>query len=89
MGDKQVIEEYLALADIKINGNRLGDIKVHNQKLYSRLLAGGSLALGESYMEGWWDCNHLDTFVYKLLNTNLDEKLISKSMVWGVLKTTA
>ena len=28
--------------------------------LPNRVLAGGSLALGESYMDEWWDCNALD-----------------------------
>ncbi len=26
----------------------------------SEVLAGGSVALGESYMDGWWDCDALD-----------------------------
>jgi cyclopropane-fatty-acyl-phospholipid synthase len=28
---------------------------VHNQRLYSQLLGNADLALGESYMDGWWD----------------------------------
>ena len=53
---KQICEELLKLADIKINGNRSWDIQVHNNKVYSRILKKGSLGLGESYMDGWWDC---------------------------------
>ena len=28
-------------------------------RFFARLLAYGSLGLGESYMEGWWDCEDL------------------------------
>ena len=29
--------------------------KIHEEKVYDRILRGGSLALGESYVDGWWD----------------------------------
>ena len=46
--------ELLALADIQVNGDRPWDIQVNNDDLYMRLLAEGSLALGEGYTDGWW-----------------------------------
>ena len=71
---KQICEELLKLADIKINGNRSWDIQVHNNKVYSRILKKGSLGLGESYMDGWWDCESLDEFFNKILSANLNKK---------------
>jgi len=47
---QQRIEQLFAPADIVINGNRPWDITVHNGHLFRRLLAHGSLGLGESYM---------------------------------------
>lgn len=61
-------------AGIVINGNAAADIKVHNPKFYNRVLAQGSLGLGESYVEGWWDCADLSQFFYLLLHARLDEK---------------
>ena len=75
MNPKQAVQKYLALADIRINGNRPWDIQVHNPKLFSRLLAGGSLALGESYMDGWWDCKELDKFICRILKSSLDKRV--------------
>lgn len=72
---KQKIQEILNLADIKINGNRPRDIQVKNPKFYSKVLSGGSLALGESYMNGWWDCEALDEFFYRVLKARLNEKV--------------
>lgn len=86
MTSKQVIEKYLALADIQIDGKRPSDIKVHNPQLYARVLAGGSLALGESYMDGWWDCKRLDGFIHKILKARLDKKVRNASMVLNVVK---
>ncbi len=69
------IEHLLSLADIQINGDRPWDIRVHNERLYQRVLAQGSLGLGEAYMDGWWDCERLDEFVYKIFNANLHDKI--------------
>jgi cyclopropane-fatty-acyl-phospholipid synthase len=71
---KQICEELLKLADIRINGNRPWDIQVHNNRVYSRILKKGSLGLGESYMDGWWDCDALDEFFNKLLSARLDTR---------------
>jgi len=86
MNSKQVIENYFAIADVQINGNRPWDIQVHNDKIYSRILAGGSLAMGESYMDGWWDCEQLDKFFHKVLSARLDKQVRSKSEVWNVIR---
>jgi cyclopropane-fatty-acyl-phospholipid synthase len=34
-------------------------ITVHDDRFYGRLLAEGSIGLGESYADGWWDADHL------------------------------
>ena len=87
MTAKQIIKDYFNLANIEINGNRPWDIQVHNPKVYAKVLAGGSLALGESYMDGWWDCKAIDQFFNKILEVKLDKKVIDKkSMVLAILK---
>jgi len=73
------VEDMLALADIGINSpkgkQRPWDIKVHNENFYKRVLAEGSLALGESYIDGWWDCEKLDEFFFHILRAELDKKI--------------
>ena len=77
----------LDLADVRINGDRPWDIQVQNQKFYERVLSGGSLALGESYMDGWWNCDALDQFFTKILGARLDKKATkSKQVIWAILK---
>jgi cyclopropane-fatty-acyl-phospholipid synthase len=52
-----------ARIDVRVSGTRPWDIRVHNPHFYNKVLAGGSLALGESYMDGWWDCRDLDVTI--------------------------
>ena len=83
---KDTLEELLENADVKLDGKRKWDVSVNNDKLYARLISGGSLALGESYMDGWWDCQAIDEMIYRLLKANLDKKVKSKKAVWNYLK---
>jgi cyclopropane-fatty-acyl-phospholipid synthase len=69
------VEELLALADVRAGGDRPWDIQVHDQRVWARALADGSLGLGESYMDGWWDCRHLDEFFHHVLAADLDTRI--------------
>ena len=68
-------EDLLEHADVRINGDRPTDIKVHDEHLYSRVFAHGSLGLGEAYMDGWWDADDLSGFFTRILGSHLDEKM--------------
>ena len=68
-------QKLLSLAGIKINGDNPWDIRVHNEKFYQRVLAQGSLGLGESYMDGWWDCEKLDEFFYRAVRSQIKSKV--------------
>ncbi len=35
----------------------------------------GRWGLGESYMDGWWDCERLDIFFHKVLRAGLEKQL--------------
>ena len=66
------VEELLTHAGVALNGGRPWDIRVHNEKLYPRVFAQGSLGLGEAYMDGWWDCERLDECFSRLMRAHLD-----------------
>ena len=70
----RIVEDLVSQADIRINGSRPWDIKVRNTDFYKRILQEGSIGLGESYMEGWWECDALDVLFEKILLAKLDEK---------------
>src|ERR1019366_8562662 len=54
------VAEVFSLAGIQIGGRSPWDLQVRDERFYARLLAGGDLAAGESYMDGWWDAEALD-----------------------------
>lgn len=78
---RKAVEELISETGITINGNQSFDIQVYNKKFYKRVLQNGSLGLGESYMEGWWDCEDLDVFFYKMFSHELENKIKNN---WGV-----
>ena len=71
----RIVSELLNRAGIEINGNASCDIQVRNPRLFKRVLQEGSLGLGESYMDGWWDCDRLDVLFYKILKGKLDKQM--------------
>ena len=72
---KQVAQRILARLDVQVNGNRPWDIQVNNPEFFNRILAGGSLALGESYMDGWWGCEALDQLFDRILGARLEKQV--------------
>jgi len=81
------IEGLLNLAGVAIDGNAPTDMRVHDPRLYSRILAHGSLGLGEAYMDGWWDTGDLDGFLFRLLDTRLDERVGGLEDAWLYVKS--
>ncbi len=85
--NKIIIEQLLSKAGIAVNGKQPWDIQTHNEALYNRVLSQGSLGLGESYMDGWWDAKELDEFFNKVLRSELQKQMpINSTMVLGYLK---
>jgi len=70
-----ILRELLDLAGIQVNGKNPWDIQVHDPRFYDRVLHEVQLGLGESYMDGWWDCEAIDEFITRALRANLDVKI--------------
>jgi cyclopropane-fatty-acyl-phospholipid synthase len=83
---RQKIERLLSLADIQIGGGRPWDLQVHHDRFYERVLAEGSLGLGESYLDAWWDCDRLDEFFYRILRIDLESKIKQRLRFIDVLQ---
>lgn len=83
---KNTVSEILSLAGISINGSKPYDIQVKDERLYKRVLAEGSLGLGEAYMDGWWDCQNPDEFFTKIFKAQLEKKVRSWKLLFPALK---
>jgi len=87
--EKEIITSLLEDTGITINGSNSYDPHIHNEETYGRILRGGSLGLGESYMDGWWDVERIDEFIDRILRAGFDRKVRSPQLlaniVWAYL----
>ncbi len=72
---ESTVRSLLDLAEIEINGPRPWDIRINDERFYQRVLANAILGFGESYMDGWWDCEQLHTMTHKVLRAGLEQKI--------------
>jgi cyclopropane-fatty-acyl-phospholipid synthase len=62
-----MMREILSSAGITVGGDAPWDIQVHDQRVYARVLRDGTLGVGESFVDGWWDCASLDQMIARLI----------------------
>ena len=72
---RHIAEELLEKADIRIDGDRPCDMRILKEGVLERIIAEGSLGLGESYMDGEWEARRVDEFVYHLIRAQLDREV--------------
>lgn len=75
---KKLIERLLAETPIQINGQHPWDIQIKDDSFYSQVLHEGSIGLGESYVQGKWECEQIDELIRLILLAKLDKKISSK-----------
>jgi cyclopropane-fatty-acyl-phospholipid synthase len=80
------VADIMALADIRINGDRPWDLRVRDDRFYQRALSYGTLGVGEAYMDGWWDAPALDQFCEKVVAADLPSKVAARTILWLALK---
>ena len=69
------LEELLAHADVRLDGSRPWDMELKDDSVPSRILTQGSLGLGESYMDGHWECRDLEGFFDRALSMQLHTRI--------------
>ena len=72
---EKTLTGLLSGAGVSINGENPWDIQVHNDRFFRRVLSETELGLGESYMDGWWDCEALDEMINRIFKSQLDQEV--------------
>lgn len=72
---RMLVERLFGSCGVRINGDQPGDIRVHDERFYRRILLERSLGAGESYLDEWWDCEALDEFFSKVLSADIESRL--------------
>ncbi|MEN9390479.1 MAG: hypothetical protein RLZZ283_579 [Candidatus Parcubacteria bacterium] len=71
-GAERKVRELFAQAGVTVDGPNPWDIRVHDKRFYRSVLAGGTLAAGESYMDGWWDVDDMAELVNRLFRAGFN-----------------
>ena len=74
MRTEQSVRNLASMFGVEIDGPQPWDIQVRDPRFYRRVLADGSLGLGESYMAGWWECQDLAEFFYRLFRNGVENR---------------
>jgi cyclopropane-fatty-acyl-phospholipid synthase len=77
-------ERLIEPADIRIDGGRPWDVRVHDERLFQRVLAHGTLGFGEAYMDGWWDCDAIDQMIHRAHGSDIAARLVSPTTLLRV-----
>jgi cyclopropane-fatty-acyl-phospholipid synthase len=79
------VESMLEGTDVRLNGRNPWDIRINDEVFLQRALAHGSLGVGESYMDGQWDCERLDEMLTRVFVSEADRRLPDAGQVWAAL----
>lgn len=77
-------EKLVEPADIVVGGDRPWDVRVHDDRLFTRVMSQGTLGLGEAYMDGWWDCDAIDEMVFRAHRSDISRRLSSPTTLLKV-----
>lgn len=88
MDSKKLCLTILSEAGVPVNSPEPWSIHVKNERLWDRVVSQHELGLGESYVDGWWECQSVDQMLTKLLTVKAAARLTpSLSVVFSALKS--
>ena len=86
MSAEQFLNQTLARAGITINGVAPFDLKVRDPRAYERIMRDGSVGFGESFMEGWLECDRIDLLADRAYRAALSEQVDGKTALFEAFK---
>jgi len=72
---RKTVEELFSFAGVSLDGKSPWDIKINDERFFNCIVSDATLGFGESYTNGWWDCDSLDECVNKIYQAQLESKL--------------
>jgi len=80
------MRRLLAMADVQLQGDRPWDLRLLSPGVPERVLAQGTVGLGEAYMDGWWTVERLDLLFERLVRAQLADKVQPLAVAWKALQ---
>jgi cyclopropane-fatty-acyl-phospholipid synthase len=72
---ERAVREVLVRADVQIDGARPWDLRVRHPAFYRRLALNPSFQLGETYVDGLWECDAIDELLHRLMTSEVGARL--------------
>lgn len=86
MTNRERAQQLLGKAGITIDGSHPWDPQIKNDAVFDRIFSGGSLAVGESYMDGWWDVEDLAEMLTRIHRADIARDVMRIGILAHVLK---
>ncbi|OGT57246.1 MAG: cyclopropane-fatty-acyl-phospholipid synthase [Gammaproteobacteria bacterium RIFCSPHIGHO2_12_FULL_63_22] len=80
------VAALLSRAQVVVDGEQPWDLQVRHPRVFARILAQGSLGLGEAYMDGDWDAASLDQLLARLLSARLEQQVLGWGDRWAAVR---
>lgn len=61
----------LERAGVPIGTSDPASLHIHDDRFWDRVISQRQLGFGESYMDGWWDCEHLDEMLTRIIESGV------------------
>lgn len=80
------LQDLLERAAATLDGPNDCDPVIHDERFFARVLSQGSLGLGDSYVEGWWDCERIDELIHRIKRARLDRDVHARPSLPTLLR---
>jgi cyclopropane-fatty-acyl-phospholipid synthase len=82
---RAALESILKSAGVTVDGHNPWDIHVNDKGFFRRALSAGSLAIGEGYMDGQWECERLDEMLFRIFRAGTERYFPTFRQAWAAL----
>ncbi len=82
------VQALVEPADIRLNGGRPWDPRIHDDRALHQALTRGNLGVGESYMDGDWDCDALDEMATRFFRARIRVGVRNIGLLWEMARAT-
>jgi cyclopropane-fatty-acyl-phospholipid synthase len=85
---QKLVTDLMARGGIAVNGPNPWDIQVNDGRFFGRVLRGGTLGFGESYVDGDWDVGQIDALFRRLVRSQAAHSaVVVLNRLWLDLKS--
>ncbi len=83
---KQIVTGLLRQAGVEPNGRNPWDPQIKDERFYRAVLLGGSVGLGDAYLNKWWECSDIAGFILRIIKLGAHLRMPRADLLWRKLR---